>query len=495
MQPLLTCQQMRNADSTTIKKIGISELILMEHAALGVVNSLKERFGKSLPQTRGLILAGQGNNGGDALVVAQILFHSGVKQMGLETLGPPKSAAAQTQSKILEQLGVRFQNSGPFDWIVDGLFGTGLTRPLEKPAQELIEKVNQLNAWKLAIDIPSGLCADTGRILGACFRADETCCLGFYKRGLFTGQAADCVGRVKLIDIQIPSNLGEQASCWLFEAADAKSALPPRPKTGHKATFGHVKILAGRPETEGAAILSCLGALRCGSGKVTLVGGHTAIESVRPRLAPEIMTEILSEAPLQADCLAVGPGMGTSAAHWTLLERLLSNSSFLVLDADALTLISANREKAGALLKQRDFRKTVLTPHPKEAAALLGSTVEKVEADRFQASQEIANVFHAIVVLKGKGSILSSPEGKQWVVALGTTALAKGGSGDALTGIIASFLAQPLEIQKTLERVALAVYLHGRASEIESSRQNTERAALASEIAAQLIPAIGELES
>jgi hydroxyethylthiazole kinase-like uncharacterized protein yjeF len=504
MQPLLSALQMRQADRFTIDRLGIPEIVLMEHAALAVVKTLVSRFG-SLEDTSGLVIAGVGNNGGDALAAARLLHHHHCRQLVIVVVGDEAnfSASCRVQMSIVRQLGLNVQKElttdlvENTDWIVDGLFGTGLTRPVEGHYREAIERVNQATAqkphWTVAIDIPSGLSADTGRPLGVALKASATVTLGFVKRGLVTGVAADYVGALHLDPIQIPRQIpGMGPDTFLFDAPDARAVLPRRHAAGHKGTYGHAYVWAGNPEKQGATAMSALAALKAGAGLVTVVGEAPNVDSIRPRLVPEIMSRTMGEDSFsQFPVLAIGPGMGIGNTQWATLVRALQEAPTLVLDADALNLLAEHAPESTELMKRR-VGVSILTPHPKEAARLLNGSVDEVENDRFTAVHKLAERWNAWVLLKGKGTLIASAQGATFVVTTGNSALSKGGSGDLLTGIITSLLAQG---SGPAHAACLGAYLHGRAAELASQKFGTERSVLASELAEFLPRAIHEVET
>lgn len=505
MEALLSASEMRAADHYAISTLGIPELVLMEHAALAVAKRLEHRFSALFPRTSGVVVAGPGNNGGDALAVVRLLHQRGLTNVAFFLISPDKlSQSASAQLSILQKLGLQPQPVEKLeavlphcDWVVDGIFGTGLTRNVEGSYRKAIHAINLVaeRKWVTSIDLPSGLCADRGIALGASVKASETVTLGFFKRGLVTGEAADYTGRVWLAPIQIPRTVpGVSPSAFLFLSKDAEH-LPPRRASGHKGNYGHVYVWAGEAGKQGAAAVTARGAMRAGAGLVTLVGKMGDIEGIRPRLAPEIMTRAWDEMLLQSDLKgivgAVGPGMGTEADAARVLENLLKSSLPLVADADALNLLSLHAEKLRPLLRKRGAEQTVLTPHPKEAARLLGKEVSDIQSDRYSALKALVEQFGCWVVLKGKGTLIGGPNQPVIVTTAGDSGLSKGGTGDLLTGIASSLLAQGFPISQALP---LAAFLHGRASEIVTQNFGHERSTLATDIAETLPMVFKELE-
>jgi len=490
---LLTAEQSKLTDRYAIQTLGIPENLLVEHAALGALAALRKRFGGSLFGLRGLIVAGNGNNGADALALGRLLILEGCPNLAIFTAEGKKSPGFEFQKKILTKLGLKWANKfpiAPFDFVIDGLFGTGLNRPLEKPANLIIEKLNsyQGKSWILSLDIPSGLNADTGMNWGNAVTACETVTFGGLKKGLVTGLAANHVGRLTLSPLPIPTTIPQlKWDSFLVEKKDIQ--LPPRLPSSHKGNHGHVYIFGGEGDKAGAGVLAGTGALRAGAGWVSLV-----VKDDAGRLLPaELMVRKLDDRLFSENgTFVLGPGMGTDLSQVELLKRILETKWPLVLDADALTLISEQPKLFAQILKNRK-PPILLTPHPKEAARLLGISVESVQKDRFTAAKRIADYFNAVCILKGKGSIIASPSEKcTYVVDKGSPALAKGGSGDVLCGILAALLSQGLNAKQA---AFAGVFIHGVASERMSERLGETFSPLASEVANFLGLAIGEILS
>lgn len=500
MIPLLTNTEMKEAESAFIQSTGISDLVLMEHAALALLHALENRFG-NLTEFQGCILSGVGNNGGDGIALARLLLQRKIPH-ALIVIGPESklSKSAALQLKIYQKLGGSFSSDlsdatlKKSDWIVDALFGTGLSKEVGDPYRSLIGKVNQVSGqkWILAADIPSGLNGDTGNELGCAIQASHTVSFGFLKRGLVTGKAADFVGKLTLDAVEIPRELPLPIETFLWDKADA-TRISARKSASHKGDYGHVYVCLGEAEKEGASLLACLGALKSGAGLVTLLGSERALSQVKPRLLPEIMTASIDSARIGVGVCVVGPGFGTGTSQWKLLTSLLKGEGTLVLDADAITLIAEHAEEGGALLKERKERKlsTLLTPHPKEASRLLKTTVDEIQTDRYQSIKRLVEKTHAWVLLKGKGTLIRGVESPTFVVDRGNANLAKGGTGDLLSGILASNFAQKLS---PIQAIPFGVYAHGRAAELLSERIGNERSALVTEIADSLDAVFGELE-
>ncbi len=492
MQPLFSIEQIKEADRYTIREIGISELVLMEHAGLSVVKRLIRHYKNSLPSTKGVILVGNGNNGGDALVAARILYQKWCRNIIVSLLSPEQelSQSPSLQLSILKKLGLKWTRGisaevvREANWIIDGIFGTGLKRDIEGTLKTTFELINRLSTRKLviSIDIPSGLMADTGNPLGAAIKATETVTLGFIKKGLVTGRAADYVGRVYLRTIQIPRLIPSiKPEAFLYESIDTIH-MPDRRPSGHKGEYGHVYVVSGSPETEGAALLACVAAMRSGAGLVTLLADKDRIEPLRARMPVEIMTMEWNNKVFHESkgTIVIGPGLGKSEVSWQKLVTVLESNWNVIVDADGLNLFSERKNEAINLLKARIGFTTVLTPHPGEAGRLLNLSTELVQSDRYEAAKKLVNIWNTFIVLKGKGTIIAAPRKPSIVVTTGDTSLSKGGSGDVLTGIIAALIACNIEPIRSLP---LATYVHGRAAEILSSELGQTQSSFAGEIA------------
>lgn len=507
MQPLVTSAQMQEIDRRAISEMGMQELLLMEHAALGVVKALQNRFQGLLTNTRGVILAGTGNNGGDALAVARILDSLKVKKIFVGIIGTSKKLSPSTkiQSEILGKLGIPvFWPKKPdtelfesCDWIIDGIFGTGLKREIEAPYLQWIRKTNQFagKKWIISIDVPSGLNSDTGQPQPQAIQASETVTLGFIKKGLVTGLAADYVGNLSLEPIQIPRFIPFAVDSLLYGSEDAVK-LPQRRPTSHKGTFGHVYVWASEDNKQGAALLSCLGALRSGVGLVTLIGEQKRLNNLRERLPLEVMTEVLSEELFSKSTgvLVLGPGMGKedNEQFFNYLEKAVKAGWKCIVDADGLNVIALEPQKFLKISKISKADQIVLTPHPKEAARLLNIEVQLIEQDRYKQVKKLSEKFKCTVVLKGKGTLIQTPQGPCVAVCAGDTGLSKGGTGDLLSGILGSFLAQGLSTEMG---IPLGVYIHGKVSERVTQIFGTSRSTIASELSIQIAEVLRELES
>lgn len=440
-----------------------------------------------------LLLAGPGNNGGDAYVAARELHRRGVLvdvwQLAPPVAGDAKWAHAEAVaagSPIRPAPDVWPQPS-TYAWIVDGLFGIGLSRPLDGPAGRLVENIAYAHAQGtpvLAIDIPSGLGAATGVASGPVIRANVTIAMLGACPGLLTGEGRDIAGRVLVATLGADDALSAAASTSSLSTNTPNAFLadlPQRHHASHKGSYGSLAVLGGHDGMIGAPLLSARAALMNGAGRVYV--GFVAHEAPAwDPVHPELMlrhAEGIDLADMQA--VTIGPGLGTSAASAACLSRVLAlEDTPLVLDADALNLLAA--EPALAERVRSRTGPTVLTPHPLEAARLAGCDVQRIQSDRLTSARTLARYFGATVVLKGSGSIIDNGT-HAWVNTTGNAGLATAGTGDVLTGVIGAMLAQGM----SAATAALAgVWLHGRAAE----RCVSEGTGPAGLTASELLPAM-----
>lgn len=428
---------------------------LMERAGQAAADWLLPRL-----QTgdRLLLLAGPGNNGGDALVMARHLHQRGVPLhlvwLGEEAQLPGDAAAALQQ---LRAAGCPLHTGLPpaqqWDWAVDGLFGIGLQRPLQGQYAEAVNYLHLHARHILALDIPSGLQADTGYPTGPAVHAQHTLTFLSDKPGLWTGAGRDHTGEVCIAPLLDDLSVTDG---WRLDQLTTR--LPARPHDSHKGRFGRVGIIGGAAGMQGAALLAGRAALQLGAGRVWL-GGLSPLPLDVSHL--QLMQQTADTLCTQAlEALVVGPGMGQEHAALPLLQQSLHSTAPLLLDADALTLLGAH-PALHTTVQQRPAP-TLLTPHPLEAARLLGCTVADIQADRIRHALQLAVQFRAWVVLKGAGSIVASPDGQWWVNGSGNPGLAVAGMGDVLAGMVAALLAQGMAAGEALLG---AVWLHGAAAD------------------------------
>lgn len=463
--PLSPMRLCTNAGVRAIEAAALAQgLPLMARAGAAAADLAHRLLGTGpAPGSRVLVVAGPGNNGGDALVCASELrrrfYRVSVVFTGDAARLPADAAAAlrdwqagggDTHSDI--------PAPGQWDLVIDGLFGIGLARPLEGRHATLVTRINALGLPVLALDIPSGLHSDTGAILGNTVRASHTLTFIARKPGLYTLDGPDCAGAVHCATLGTEAWTG-QAPCGYLLDAGVRATLPPRPANFHKGMAGDAAIIGGAAGMVGAALISGRAALAAGAGRV-FVGLLAEDGPAWDPLQPELMLRAPAELLEHCAVLALGPGMGTGTRAAQLLHQALRGTATLVLDADALNLV-ATRGNLAKLFARRSAP-CLLTPHPAEAARLLGCATTEVQRDRLAAAQALAGRYRATVLLKGNGSLLAAPDGRWWINPTGNPGMASAGMGDALTGLLAGLLAQRMEAAQALQ---LATWVHGQAGD------------------------------
>ncbi len=410
-----------------------------------------------------LVVAGPGNNGGDALVAARLLRQSwyrvSVVFAGDRARLP---AAAEEVCAAWLAAGGTLEDripAGRFDLIIDGLFGIGLSHPLAGQHAELVRQINALDVPVLALDIPSGLCADTGRVLGDAIMASHTITFLGLKPGLFTLDGPDHAGLVHVTDLGVDVSAAQSPHGGLIEQPPALPA--PRRRNSHKGSFGSVGVLGGDTSMTGAALLAARAALLTGAGRVyagLLAEDAPAVDFGQPELM--LRTPAALCAIKHLSVLLAGPGLGHSDRAKLALQQTILYPAPLLLDADALTLLAMEPQ----LRRQLSGREhgTIVTPHPGEAASLLGCTVAEVQTDRIAAAVRIALDCNATCVLKGAGSIIALPDGRWYINGSGNPGMAGAGMGDVLAGIIGGLVAQGMECESA---TLLGVHLHAAAAD------------------------------
>ena len=437
---------------------------LMARAGLAIAELARSLAGNG---TSILVLAGPGNNGGDALVAARHLkqwwYKVDLVFTGKANKLPPDAAKAYTVwlesgSTPLEDM----PEHGRWDLIIDGLFGIGLDRDLDKRHYELVKRVNALKLPVLAIDIPSGLDSETGQAFRAAIKASHTLTFLGLKPGLLTAYGPDYCGEIHLDMLGVGPKLLPQAKGQLISREEVASFLKPRPMNSHKGMLGSVGVLGGAESMCGAAFLAGRAALKLGAGRVylgLLADSAPAMDAGQPELMLR-STDHLFELADQLSCLVVGPGLGQSDAAYAALETALATDLPLVLDADALNLV-ATHPQLGAQLRARKAQ-SILTPHPAEAARLMDSNTHDIQQDRLGAALVLAGRFNSMVVLKGAGTLCALPDESWWINPTGNPGLSSAGMGDVLSGMIGAFIAQRVNPRHA---TLLAVYLHGAAAD------------------------------
>lgn len=483
---LYRAAQVRELDRTTIEDHGIPGADLMERAGHAAYDLLRRRW----PDARDItVVCGPGNNGGDGYVVARHACAEGLSARVLQ-LGDRQRLRgdALAMALALEETGGTIE---PFqglpqgtDLIVDAILGTGLEREVAGVWARAVDAINAHSAPVLAIDIPSGLHSDLGQILGTAIQAEATISFIGLKQGMFTGAGPDCCGEIRFDALQIPAAVysREVISARRLDWAKLGGLLGRRPRSANKGSFGHVLVVGGAPGYSGAARLAGEGALRTGAGLVTVAThpDHAAYVNLN---RPELMCPGV-DGPAQLDpfleratVVAVGPGLGKGPWGKGLLDRVLESGLPLVVDADALNLLTISPASRG------DW---VLTPHPGEAARLLGIETKAIQADRFGSVRRLQERFGGVAVLKGAGTLVHGPSHKPpGVCDGGNPGMATAGTGDVLTGMIGALIAQGLAAE---DAACAGVCLHAAAG--DAAAEGGERGMLASDLLATIRPLI-----
>jgi len=509
---ILTSKQMKEIDRKAIEEIGILGPILMENAGLRIFNKILEKFPEPYRE-KIVIIAGRGNNGGDGFVVARHLFNHGAKPevLLLASKNEVRGDAAVNMN-IAANIGIRIKEvvtekdlslqKGKIllaSLIIDAIFGTGLTKPAEGLYAKAIELINKSKAYKVAVDIPSGLSSDTFRVIGPCVKADLTVTLAAPKIAHVFPPAEDFVGELEVADISVPSFLFDDESLKL-ELVEKKMVQPyfrKRKHDAHKGTYGHLFILSGSLGKTGASVMAGKAALKMGAGLVT-VGIPESCLPIVARSMVELMTEALPETPERTlspealskilnllegkDALMVGPGISIHPSTTELVLSLLPKVKVpMVIDADALNILATQPEIIKALRKP-----AVLTPHPGEFARLLNLSTREVVDRKLELAPQFASENGVYLVLKGYKTLTATPEGRVYINPTGNPGMATAGSGDVLSGMIASMIIQERDL---LEAVLAAVYIHGLSGDIGVKRIG-EKSLTAGDIIRFLPPSI-----
>jgi len=512
---ILTSAEMREIDRTAIEGIGIPGIVLMENAGLRIVRALKARF-PGIAGEKVVIVAGKGNNGGDGFVVARHLFNSGGRPevLLLAAKDEVKGDAAVNLAAALKTGIPVTEVRTPAEWkkaraavfhasvVVDAMFGTGLAKPLDGLNALAVGDINRSRAFRVAVDIPSGLSADTFEVIGPSVKADLTVTLAAPKIAHIFPPAADGVGELVVAPIGIPPALfdGPDLKLELVEEKDVRPYFAKRKRDAHKGSYGHLLIFAGSLGKSGAAALAGRAGLRTGAGLVTVATAAGVLPSIARAMA-ELMTEPLAETPEKTiaaaalpraiallkgkNAVLLGPGLSTNASTAEFVFGLLPRiKAPCVIDADGLNIVASRPDVLGRL-----DAPAVLTPHPGEFSRLVGLASEEVLRRRLELVPDFARKHGVIVVLKGYRTLVASPDGRVFVNPTGNPGMATGGTGDVLGGMIGAQIAQKNDV---LGAVLSAVYAHGLAGDVAAERLG-ERSLVAGDVIRYLPPALKAL--
>jgi len=511
---VLNAAQMREADRRTIEEIGIPSLVLMENAGRQAVAAMEAIY-SDLLERQVAVLCGRGNNGGDGFVIARTLVQRGGDvSVFLLGLVADVRGDARINLEILGRLGVtvvevadsqawelHFSEVSDCTLIVDAIFGTGLNAPVSGLIESVIADVNASAIPVVAIDLPSGLSADSADPIGPVLDAGLTVTLAAPKLPLVLPPGETHAGDIVIADIGIPGEILESLDgprVELLTRASMRALIAPRGSDTHKGDYGRITIVAGSPGKTGAAYLAASGALRSGAGLVT-VATPASCQPVLAAMGPEYMTEALpdTDAGIDADAvdrvldsardvLALGPGLGQAPATRAFILQLVDRATMpLVVDADGLNAFGDDADR----LTGREGRDVIITPHPGEMARLVGMSADEVQSSRLEIARNFAVAHHVYVVLKGHRTLIATPDEKVFINPTGNPGMATGGTGDVLTGMIAAWLAQLLDAEAACK---LAVYLHGMAGDLAEADEG-EVAMTSADLAGHLGDAIMEL--
>lgn len=480
---LVTAKQMKAMDTKATEVFHIPEIVLMENAGRAVTEFILRKF-TNIHKMNITIAVGNGNNGGDGLVVARCLHKLGIPVKVFLLMEKELTPSAQINLDILEMLPVKIyrlesENSlhlfkvtvNYTDLFIDAILGTGITRNVSPRIAQVIDIVNKRSCKKLAIDVPTGLNCDTGDIWGSCFKVHYTAALALPKRGFFLNKGIKYCGEVTVLDIGIPDEvfLEEPLNCQVIDDDYLQKRLGRRERSSHKGSYGHLLIIGGSMGMGGAITLAASGAFRSGIGVVTCavpssiqlqVAVSVPEAMVRPLPDAQQMTvdsvEALQKLTEDKKAVLIGPGMGCEEAQRAVLQEVLQHSRCpVVVDADGLTLLENHLD-----LLENINGSVILTPHPGEMARLTGFEVSYIQANRIEVAQDFAMKYQVWLVLKGANTVIATPKGMIYLNTIDSPALAIAGSGDVLAGLVGAFLAQGLQ---TDAACCCAVNLHGKA--------------------------------
>ena len=484
LMKICTPAQMQQIDRRAIDGLGIPGLDLMESAGRSTYEMIVEYYG-AVANNRVMVVAGKGNNGGDGCVIARYLKENGAHvEIFLLSIKKDLKGDAEVNFKRAVEAGISVREvQDPADllipddtWlIVDAIFGTGLSGEMRSPYAAIINKINETGIPVVAVDAPSGLNGATGEVASPTVKADLTVTFGLPKIGQVLYPGKSYCGFLEIVDIGFPEGLDEDIKTHLITRADARALMPPRKPDAHKGDYGKLFVLAGSTGLTGAATMSSLTALKAGAGLVIL-GCPTSLNPILEIKLTEVMTKPLPDVKKRgcfalrgmgeirqqvkwADAVALGPGIGTHHETAELIQRLTRQiEKPMVIDADGLNNLARHIES----LKQHKAP-LVISPHPGEFSRLSGEAMENIAKNRMALAGQFAAEFNLTIILKGAPSLIAEPGGNIYINYSGNEGMATAGSGDVLTGLIGSFLAQGVQ---ATQAAILATYVHGLAGDI-----------------------------
>ncbi len=485
---LSTAAQMRELDRKAIE-IGIPDIVLMENASLKSFFKILDYYG-GIEGKLAVCFVGAGNNGGDALAISRHLHNAGANVYVYMLVGEEKlNDSPKVNFNIIRNMSIPYKfifNEDDFneelirecDIVIDGIFGTGLSRHVEGRFKRAIELINKSEAFVMSVDIPSGVKADTGEILGVAVEADLTTTFALAKPGHFLYPGRSCAGSVEVVDISTPKFIIDEFDPEFFALDKDEVMFKLRDEVAHKGIFGHLAVVGGSLGKSGAVIMASKSALKCGAGLVSAVipeSINTAFEScILEAMSYPVKSEngFFSEDSLDdvlnfisdKDAICFGMGLGVNDCTKKLTKAIVEVDKPMIVDADGLNCLAYFKDE----LKKRKVP-TVLTPHPKEFARLLGVDTKEVINNRLELVKQFAGEFDVILVLKMADTLIATPNGKIYINTTGNVGLATGGSGDVLSGIIGSFLAQGYD---PIQAAINGVYLHGLAADIATDKSD-----------------------
>lgn len=516
---LVTSQQMRAIDKAAIEGYGIPGVVLMENAGRAVAQAAAQMASATAPDAHILVVCGRGNNGGDGFVAARHLRNQGrsvydgelsrTVEVCLLVEADELSGDAAVNYNIARQMDLTIKESAQAeelgasleaaDLVIDAILGTGISGEVRGVARMAIEAINQANLPVIAVDIPSGVSADTGAILGEAIKAERTLTFGLAKIGHYSYPGRKYCGEIEIVDISLPADLVAQQDLPtnLITRAEAVAMLPARWADMHKGDAGRLVIVAGSVGMTGAAALAGLGAARSGAGLVTLAV-PASLNDIMEAKCTEVMTLPLPETDQRSlasaaaeqiqqfaagcEAVALGPGISQVADTAELARNLIARlPQPLVIDADGLNACAADPQ----ILQHRPGP-TIITPHPSELSRLISTPISEIQQDRVGATRRAAADLDCVVVLKGAGTVIAIPQGEAWINSTGNSGMASGGVGDVLTGVIGALLAGGAT---PLAAAVSGVYYHGLAGDL-AAEQKGERGLIASDLLEQLPAAL-----